>query len=236
MTLIGQALGIKINYVSGSWSEILNLVKDKKIDGIRMIAKTKATEQYLSFSDSFGAIHFSLVTRNNVYISSLKQFANKPLGVITNSYPYHYFRSRYPGIELKEYNSLDDIYRALMNCNIDGVVLNIAVISHFINTRFITALKISAFLPEMESKVRIGIRDDWPELTAIINKAIHSISKDRINALKKKWISQKGYESIFTLDELHWLSSHRVIRFTGDCELSSDDYRSERKLFFIKPE
>jgi hypothetical protein len=68
----------------------------------------------------------------------------------------------------------------------------------------------------MESKVRIGIRNDWPELTAIINKAIHSISKNRINALKKKWISQKGYESIFTLDELHWLSSHRVIRFTGD--------------------
>ena len=59
----------------------------------------------------------------------------------------------------------------------------------------------------MESKIRIGIRDDWPELTAIINKAIHSIIKDRINALKKKWISQKGYESIFTLDELHWLSS-----------------------------
>lgn len=85
ITLIGQALGIKINYVSGSWSEILNLVKDKKIDGIRMIAKTKATEKYLSFSDSFGASHFSLITRNNVYISSLKQFANKPLGVITHS-------------------------------------------------------------------------------------------------------------------------------------------------------
>ena len=53
--LVGEKPGITFKYVSGNCAEIQQMAREKKIDGIRLLAKNEKREEYLEFFKPYSA-------------------------------------------------------------------------------------------------------------------------------------------------------------------------------------
>ena len=53
--LVGEKLGVTFKYISGNWSEIQQMARERKIDGIRLLEKNIQREEYLSFSKPYAS-------------------------------------------------------------------------------------------------------------------------------------------------------------------------------------
>ena len=215
--LIGSMLGIKFNLVSGKWYEILQMAKAKKIDGIRLISKSREREKYLEYTKPCIAINHAIVTQKHTdTISSLKDLSHKRVGLLKGLYAYGYMKKQYPDIDLITYSSWEKVLHALINNEVEAVVGTLPVTTYMINKLFISNLKIVALPAEMERNNYLGIRKDWPELAGIINKAIDAITEAQHSEIKSKWVAldtpDKKEQITLTPEEQAWLAQEHTVK------------------------
>ena len=92
--LIGHMLGIKFKLVSGDWYDIQQMAKAKKIDGLRLIFKSKAREKYLIYTKPYAKIDHAIVTPTNTKgIYSLEDLSHHRVATLKGIYSYYYISS-----------------------------------------------------------------------------------------------------------------------------------------------
>ena len=215
--LIGSMLGVEFKLVSGDWQEILDMAKSKKIDGTRLIFKSKEREKYLNYTKPFVKIAHAIVMKKETKGGpSLKELSHKRVGTLKGIYAYHYMKEHYPDLDIITYPTWEKVLRAVVNNEVEAVVGTLPVLTYMINKLFITNLKVVALPTEMERNAYLGIRPDWPELTVIINKAIDAITIKQHSEIKKKWVAlnteDKEIEISFTQEEQAWFSENHNVR------------------------
>ena len=128
--LIGSMLGIEFKLVSGDWQDILNMAKSKKIDGIRLIYKSKDREKYLNYTKPYVKIANAIVTQKKTRgVSSLKDLSHKRVGTLKGIFAYHYMKEHYPDIDLIAYPTWEKALRALVNNELEAIVGTLPVIN-----------------------------------------------------------------------------------------------------------
>ncbi|MGJ8681057.1 substrate-binding periplasmic protein [Paraglaciecola sp.] len=92
ITLVTNKIGCNITYQQGTWVELLNYLKAGKIDMLLGASKTKAREQYASFSSAYRTEQFSLYIRNSdnkrKAFESIDSFisSNSRIGIVEDYY------------------------------------------------------------------------------------------------------------------------------------------------------
>ena len=78
----------------------------------------------------------------------------------------------------------------------------------------LSGVKIAFIDFENKNAIATGIRNDWPELVAILNKGLAQMGSARIQEIVAQWtdISARDHEIQFTPEEEAWLDEHPVIR------------------------
>jgi len=216
MQLLEAILGIRFENISGDWGEIQQMQKDKKIDVIRFVEKIPAREEYLHFTKSYVSFSHVLITRQQTEnIASFNDLAKKRVGTMAKVPSQRYMETNYPDIELVTYPKVVDALLALVNGEVEAVVVALPVGSYLIDKHFISGLKIVSIIPELEPEIHIGVRKDWPELVSILNKGIDAITPEQHQEIKNKWTlapPEDVSRVILTDEERAWLKDHPMIR------------------------
>ncbi len=173
----------------GSFFNVLNRIKNKKADFTIATTITKENSKYANFSKSYLSYPISITTRNSENFVTNTSFLNyKKVAIGRWHSAYEVLKVTYPKINFIQ---ADNVNKALkmVSKNEAFVAINILpVLSHEIAKNEYSNLKING-TTEFNFKIRVIVREDYPQLMSIINKGIDLITEDERNKIENKWVS-----------------------------------------------
>ena len=195
---IEERLGAEMNPVPGlTWSQILEKVKRGEIDVLPAIVRSGEREKYLNFTDPYISFPIVIATRNDAqFISNLNDLKGLRVAVVKDYYIEEVLTRDYPDLDMIPYSSMDEGLQVLDAGEVDAFVDSLGAISYEITRSSLGNVKIAA-PTELTFELAMGIRKDWPELVAILNKALGDISDKEKAAIRNTWMA---FEVKFGLD------------------------------------
>lgn len=187
--LICQKTGLTMTAAKGlSWSEAYEKAVERELDVLPCVSKTEEREQYFLFSDSYYTFQRVIfVDASNRTIKSFEDLTGKRVAVQVNS-SHHGFLKTYDTLELSLYTTVEEALQAVSAGTETAFVGNLSTSSYLAKSLGITNLKYITIQTEKPQALYFAVRNDWPELVSIINKALKSIGKEDRNTINNKWI------------------------------------------------
>ncbi len=192
LALIGEIIGIKFDIINGfSWPHLLEMGKQKEIDLFPGIWKTPDREPFFIFTPPYLKLIKVLVSKD----SSLKlyhtpaELKGKKIALPKGYGLTELIMKEYPGPEYLIVNNTVDGLNQLALGTVDGFVGTLGVINHIIKTHFIGDLKvIMQITVSRDLPLQMAVRNDWPVMHKILNKAMKNITPEQFDALSSKWM------------------------------------------------
>lgn len=200
--LISQKTGINFQPIqTNSWLETLKKGKTRECDILPLAMETPERKVYMNFTKPYLVIPLVIATTlNKPFIADLPDVISKRLGLIKGYAYTKYLKTKYPNIEIVEFNTVYDGLIALEQNKIYGFIGDQKTISYEISHSFSTSIKISG-RAEQNLKLGIAVRNDNPLLYSIVSKAVKSIEINQIKKIENKWASVV-YEHKFNYSSL----------------------------------
>lgn len=189
--IISKNINIPIKLIdTNSWQESLQFIKDKRCDILSLAQKTKKTDQYLNFTESYVDTSIAIATRTNEpFIDNINQISEKKFA-IKRYFLYEKLQKKYPKLDLIEVDTIEDGLKKVEDGLVYGYIDSSVLLNYEIQRRHIGTLAISGSFKE---NLHLGIasRDDEPLLVTILQKALNSITQEQKEKIYKKWITIK---------------------------------------------
>lgn len=226
MKLVAQNTGLKIKFITGpTWNKFLEMMKENQLDVMLNIVKSEKRSKYMLFTDPFmNAQHGIAVNKDSTDIKSFDDIIknNKSIAVERGFYYHEYMSKNYPQIKLNLMDNSSQTLAQVSYKNADATFGVLPVMQYLAGSNYITNLK---FFGDSNAKLfkplllRFAVRDELPELQAILQKGLASITPKQKIKLAQKWFGvEKQEKPLVQLndEERKWLKNHKNIKFTAD--------------------
>ncbi|WP_072682316.1 transporter substrate-binding domain-containing protein [Arcobacter sp. LA11] len=186
-----------------SWLQSLAYGKQRKCDIFSLVIPTPEREEYLNFTKPYLEIPLVLATKTNeLFINDITAIKNKKMGIV-KGYAYgELLRIKYPNLQLVDVRNISDGLEKVSSEELFGFIGSLSTVGYNIQKNHIGQLKIAGKFDD-KWKLSIGVRNDIPILTSILDKAISSISSEKHQEILNKWLSVKfekvSYEYLFEI-------------------------------------
>jgi ABC-type amino acid transport substrate-binding protein len=134
-----------------------------------------------------------LTRADSLFLGQLEDLRGQRVGVEADYFTDEILRRHYPEIIPVRYHYLDELLSALSLGEVDYVLSNHASASWKVQSLHVTGLKLAAITP-FDSPLSIGVRKDWPELAAILDKAMADVSPSEHRAIRERWLGMRQRE------------------------------------------
>ncbi len=189
LELVSERTGLQFEVCRGlTWPEAYDLALARQLDALPAIGLTTDRAEHFLFSEPYYYFKRVIATRDtDTQISGMKDLEGLTVAVQRNSSHHSYLLS-YEKINLSLYDSVEAALVALATGEERAFIGNLATTNYLIRSTGLTNLRFVSFEAEKQQALYFAVRDDWPELVSIFNKAVNTISdKERI-AINNKWI------------------------------------------------
>ena len=185
LNLLAEYTGLQFEYVICDLQEMDAKVKSGDLD---MFISFNLPERlgYMAFTDPLMEFKQVIISRSDVpFTSGIGALKGKKIATVKGVKLYEKLLSSYPEIAVVQVNDSDEMFAAVANSKADALIsrtYTAGYIMHNYPNRKITG--VADFPPE---PYLYAIRKDYPELVAILNKAIAAITKEKHEAIAQKW-------------------------------------------------
>ena len=233
--LMAKMLGIQFEYVSGEWAKIHEMAQEKKIDGIRMLAKNTEREKYLTYSDPYTTFIYGIFSRReNTDLNSLHNLSGRTIAVLNKSVDHTYLAERYPDIKLVIKPSYSEALDAVLQGEAEAAVGSASSLNYLAQDKLAYDVTMIASVPELEQALYVAVRNDWPQLASILSKTIAQIPAEKHLEIKNKWAPNDSFmgnglsqQLSLTAKEVEWLRQHPVLRVGFDSDWPPVEYANK---------
>ncbi len=203
--LLEEKLGYRFELIPyATWNEVIEAAKTRQIDMIFAAQKTPERSTYLQFSKAYIELpNMILVRRDHSGGSSLKAMKGWHVAVSEGSAVHEYLKTNFPDLSLVP---VQDELNGLMEVSLgeaDAMVVEISRASYYIDKAGILNLRVAGDA-EFLYQLRFAVRNDWPVLTGILDKALDTITAAERETINRHWILVEK-PSIFS-SEVFWIA------------------------------
>lgn len=217
--LLNRRLGTDIRIVVDAWPKILKQGTEHKLDLLGFVFPLEAHRPYFDFTRRVLNTYFSVYVREDEAQPPrmLADLVGKRVGYIGSTRIVEEVAGRQAKLNLASFENSSALAQGLLTGQVDAAIHN-AAFDYWRKLHGETGFKISALLPEIGGDMVFGVRNDWPQLTAILNKGLASISEEEHVAILNRWlggrIPLKPEAPAVALSNLEreWLSQHLHLR------------------------
>ncbi len=190
VSTLANLLDVSMNPVEGlDWNEVINRAQHKELDVLPCVTKTQDRSSFLLFTKPYISFPSAIITRDDApLITGFESLASRRVGVVKGYVTHENISRDYPEIKLVSYENIEDGLHAVAAGNIFAFVDNLASITYISRRDAIQDIKVAA-TAKYAFDLSIGVRNDWPELVAILNRAIDSIPEKKRAAIENRWIN-----------------------------------------------
>ncbi len=189
LALVSEYLGIEFEIVvTPSWQQTLKALRDRELDMLSMAAFTPERSVYADFTEPYIRSPMVMVTRHDVpFLQTPSMLGEQTVGAVPGYASHEYLRNHHPYLNLVEAPSTRQGLTDVASGRLFAFVDNLLVVSYLIMDQGLVNLKVSGQLAE-SFDLSIAVRSDWPQLVAIMDKVLASISEQQRGAIYNHWI------------------------------------------------
>jgi len=195
--LIEKKLNIKFNIVKiMNWTENVKSAEERKFDIWSAVGAVPERKKYMIFTKPYLPLKSTLIVndsdKRNLKINSIKK---EKVAVVKNYFTHNYLLKKYPEMNLLPVDNIQEALQLLAFRKVDAVFSDLLTATYFIRKQGIAFLKISEII-NINHKLSIASRSDWPILNNILQKAMNSITKKESEQIIKKWVDTPVKENL----------------------------------------
>lgn len=192
LNLIAENTGLKLEYVTDSQSReqaLQDIVDNKsRYDLVLNINSNSKLAQAASVSSRIASIPLVIFTRmDNLGIASMESLHGKTLVLLRAGSIADQIKAEHPTINILWVDQVIDALDAVATGAADAYIGNLTVATYLIREQHIDNLMVIGPAPYRDLEIAIAVREDWPELTDIINKGLANLSPTQRNKISQKW-------------------------------------------------
>ncbi|UCE88542.1 MAG: transporter substrate-binding domain-containing protein [Pseudomonadota bacterium] len=181
-----KRLGVKFTIVhKPNWDAVLTDAQARQIDMLAAIARSPQREQYLLFTESHIRAPGVIISANDY--QNLDELIGKKVAVVSGYVWDDLIAVRKPDIRAIRVPDIQTGLEMTSLRAVDAMIGDLATTTHYIRENSITNLSIVGRL-DQQLELSLATRNDWPELRAILEKALASISPAEKEAITERWI------------------------------------------------
>ena len=212
LVLLAKKIGLELELVHLPWPDMEQMLRDKELDLSPGVVETSKRKDYMLFTDWVYDVPSAIVTRKeNASISGMNDLRGKTVAVEKDYWITTYLEEHYPEIRQRvEGNTLQALL-AVVEKKADAYVGNAAVVSHLQRIHVLTDLTVKSYMRASDTQLRIGVRDDYPELVSILNKYLAALDSKTRQAIVDRYGEIPG-PIAFGDNELKWLRDHDTLK------------------------
>jgi len=202
--LITLKTGIVFDAKVDTWPNNIEGFKHKKIDVIADISYKEERKAFTLFTEPYYEIPTVVFVRDDFtsYLG-MESLNGKKVGIVKDVF-YSRELKALGTMELVEFDSSEELTKALSFRKIDAIVMNLSVINYYIKKNNLINIKVvdEFILPGFSKEdLRFGVRSDWPLLHSILQKALENLTTKEKSTLANAWIGAKFEEKISPTDK-----------------------------------
>lgn len=199
---INQNLNINLTLkLFRGWDDAYESAKMGFVEGILSLSQTAERENIFYFSPVYHNDPTYIITSQEDHtIRSLQDFKSKIIATEKNSIINELVLKEIPNAKLVHGSTIQDVLQLIRSKRSHGALLE-GMENYDLDS---LGLKISGTIFTKSGEYTIGTHKKNPLLASIITKGINSISKNQMQAMKKKWFNKVSNTSLFSPEELNY--------------------------------
>ncbi len=172
-----------------SREEILAAGQNKELDLVTVLAHLKSREENFLFTRKYLHYPWAMAVRFNQNRSNgIRGLYGKKVAVVAARSIYEALPVLYPRLNLVPVRTPEDGVLAVAHGRADAFIENAAVTAYIIKQHNLRQLEVVTIPEQYGHRLHMGVRKDWPELMAVLNKAILSLTPREHDTVHTRWI------------------------------------------------
>ncbi|MEJ2620372.1 MAG: transporter substrate-binding domain-containing protein [Candidatus Thiodiazotropha sp.] len=218
-----------------SWHELIRAVETQQLPALMDITPTVERRQQIKFTEPYLTLPHVIVTqREHPPVEKISDLEGKPVAVERKFMVSRYLAKYYPDIKQVEYQNTSDALDSVSRGETKAYIGNRAVALYVIEHELLSNLKIQNKTTETYSVNAIGIRQDWPILQQILQKALDDMSRQEVRNILRQWVPEVETEQtnpklLLTAIERQWLEEHPQIKIGIDPHWEPIEFLDKRQ-------
>ena len=194
--IIENKLDLKVKYnFNDIFSQQLDSIKNKTNDIIYSTGKTYESSKYSIFTKPYASFPISIVTlKDENFIENMDFLFDRKIAVGNNFTAHRMLKEKYPNLNFILVDNIKEGLKKVSNFEAYAYIDIKQNLSYNIAKYEFNDLKISGNTG-LVFKLRIMIRDDYKILQSILNKAITSLDKNKVDTIIQKWTNVRFEET-----------------------------------------
>jgi diguanylate cyclase (GGDEF)-like protein/PAS domain S-box-containing protein len=210
--LVEQRLGIKFTLVHlKSWEEVLEQARRREVDMFGAASESPQRAKYMTFTKPHiqlpGVI---IINKDAAGGADLHDFMSRKVGVVSGYIWQDLINNDHPALQLQPVPDLRTGLKRVSFGDMDAMVANLATASWYLQREGITNLRVAAETGYF-GKYAFATRKDWPELNAILEKALADITPEEHERILGKWIHLESGPAWLNRSALSGLAAFLVL-------------------------
>jgi PAS domain S-box-containing protein len=189
LTLIQPSLKLEFRIVRcATWDEVLQKARDHEVDMLSAASKTPQRSEYLAFTEPHIVLPGVIIVRKDVAKEfSIDKLAGMRVCVVSGYLWQEYIARDHPRIIIDPVPNIETGLRKVSFGMADAMIENVATAVQVIEKEGIPNLRVAGETG-YQTRLSFATRKDWPELNAVLNKALAGIGADQRKELLGRWI------------------------------------------------
>jgi PAS domain S-box-containing protein len=224
-------IGQPIRFKENNWNESLKALRNGEADIHAGLFTNDELDQRLNFAPEVYRIETGLYHLVGSSVADdLAQLGKQTLGIITGSHQETMVRTRWPDLQLSQFDTPQRLIQALLKKKVVAIIAEVPVIDVLLDQMGLHGEVIHKPGRLFVNTLHPAVLKENQDLLAQIEQGFARISRLELGVLEKRWISnpenriyaskiQLGRKAVplnLTQEEKKWLASHPVIRMGVD--------------------
>ncbi|WP_221795044.1 ATP-binding protein [Oceanobacter mangrovi] len=207
-----QTLGIKANYVSGNWQELVSKAQQGEIDILPGVASNSALSSELLFSNAYLRQSLYIFGHSDLVGIDEDHLARLRLAIPAGAPEIASLKSSYPTLQLIEVADIDQAIQLVLQQQADLVAGLYSVLHYKLGQQGV--LNIKPLLNFSALDLRMAVPMNEPIIRDLLNKALDDYSQTQISNMVSEWLPEQPNlrkDVLLSLSEIEWLEANRNI-------------------------
>ncbi len=235
LSVLEKKTGIEFEiFEEKTWKNLYHAAQNKEVDLVATMVHKRERETWFNFTHPYLLKSLVIITQEeNRTINHRNDLPGKNVALVKGYQYVNTVLQKYPDIKPLYFDTMLDALNAVSTGKADAAITFLGA-GHYLRTKYLLSnLKYAAVFDRNNSPESIAVRNDWPELVSILNKAIQSLPESDLHTFNSTWLPE-NYKEILTEvtlseEEQRWLAEHPEIRLGVDPEFAPFEFIDNRR-------
>ena len=194
---ISVILGTRFEVVPGpSWADAMRRLGEHEIDLLPAITENAERREHMRFTAPYLSFPAAIFSAADVaYLGNPESLRGKTVAVVQGEAVEPWLRKEWPDLSLLPVADTREALRTVADGAAFAFIGNLVTTSYYIGQSGLTQIKVAGETPFVY-RLGMAIREDWPMLPGILQKAIDAIPAAERDSIYRDWISIRYQHSI----------------------------------------